>query len=155
MHITCIILITQGAGTRGGSGKCKCNAGYKGDLCDICKDGYYQVMKNETHTTCKGMRGTVVSNFALSEHQFPQIFLFFLHFLGFWKNWKENFPYTEKKKGNVHLICLICLTISMCGCKYWDVNICTKRMWGRWKFTVNVKIWFIISYEAHYEAFFS
>ncbi|XP_030856272.1 cysteine-rich with EGF-like domain protein 2 isoform X2 [Strongylocentrotus purpuratus] len=43
----------MGAGTRGGSGKCKCNAGYKGDLCDICKDGYYQVMKNETHTTCK------------------------------------------------------------------------------------------------------
>ncbi|XP_041457994.1 protein disulfide isomerase Creld2-like isoform X2 [Lytechinus variegatus] len=43
----------HGAGTRGGTGKCKCNAGYKGELCDICKDGYYQVMKNETHTTCK------------------------------------------------------------------------------------------------------
>ncbi|XP_071508883.1 protein disulfide isomerase Creld2-like [Diadema antillarum] len=43
----------MGAGTRAGTGKCKCNAGYKGDLCDICKDGYYEVMKNEMHTACK------------------------------------------------------------------------------------------------------
>jgi len=43
----------QGEGTREGSGKCKCTAGYKGELCDECKDGYWEESKSETHATCK------------------------------------------------------------------------------------------------------
>ncbi|CAG5123142.1 unnamed protein product [Candidula unifasciata] len=43
----------DGAGTRGGSGKCRCNSGYMGDLCNQCKDGYFEDYSNETHTLCK------------------------------------------------------------------------------------------------------
>ncbi|XP_076468886.1 cysteine-rich with EGF-like domain protein 2-B isoform X2 [Babylonia areolata] len=42
-----------GGGTRGGTGKCKCNAGYTGKFCDKCSTGYYQSEKNDTHATCK------------------------------------------------------------------------------------------------------
>lgn len=42
-----------GGGTRGGSGKCKCNSGYTGKFCDKCSKGYYQSDKNDTHATCK------------------------------------------------------------------------------------------------------
>ncbi|XP_070559767.1 cysteine-rich with EGF-like domain protein 2 isoform X2 [Ptychodera flava] len=41
-----------GEGTRGGSGKCKCDDGYKGALCDGCKDGYFEDVKNSTHVIC-------------------------------------------------------------------------------------------------------
>ncbi|KAK3608314.1 hypothetical protein CHS0354_030765 [Potamilus streckersoni] len=43
----------DGEGNREGTGKCTCNAGYKGDLCDECTDGYYEESKNQTHTSCK------------------------------------------------------------------------------------------------------
>ncbi|XP_021369294.1 cysteine-rich with EGF-like domain protein 2 isoform X1 [Mizuhopecten yessoensis] len=42
----------EGGGTRKGTGKCNCNTGYEGDLCDSCKDGYFEASKNDTHTTC-------------------------------------------------------------------------------------------------------
>ncbi|XP_033744502.1 cysteine-rich with EGF-like domain protein 2-B isoform X2 [Pecten maximus] len=42
----------DGGGTRKGTGKCNCNAGYEGDLCDNCKDGYFEESKNDTHTIC-------------------------------------------------------------------------------------------------------
>ena len=32
----------KGSGTRTGTGKCKCDDGYTGDLCDGCEEGYYQ-----------------------------------------------------------------------------------------------------------------
>ncbi len=44
----------QGDGTREGTGDCSCNIGYTSELCDECKDGYYEEIKNETHTVCKG-----------------------------------------------------------------------------------------------------
>ena len=31
----------KGEGTRKGSGKCVCSAGYEGDLCDLCSNGYF------------------------------------------------------------------------------------------------------------------
>lgn len=50
----------DGSGTRRGSGKCKCNSGYAGDLCDSCKSGYFEEIKNaetvkcsECHLSCK------------------------------------------------------------------------------------------------------
>ncbi|KAH9496309.1 Cysteine-rich with EGF-like domain protein 2-A [Bulinus truncatus] len=43
----------QGEGTREGDGKCSCNAGYHGELCNECKDGYFEETKNETLTVCK------------------------------------------------------------------------------------------------------
>lgn len=42
----------QGEGTREGTGKCKCDTGYQGDLCDECKDGFFEESKNDTHTQC-------------------------------------------------------------------------------------------------------
>ncbi|CAL1539071.1 unnamed protein product [Lymnaea stagnalis] len=42
-----------GEGTREGSGKCQCTSGYQGDLCNQCKDGFYEESKNDTHTVCK------------------------------------------------------------------------------------------------------
>ncbi|XP_071806272.1 cysteine-rich with EGF-like domain protein 2 [Asterias amurensis] len=44
----------SGGGTRAGTGKCKCNGGYKGELCDVCKNGFFTEMTNETHTVCTG-----------------------------------------------------------------------------------------------------
>ena len=46
--------LLQGAGTREGTGKCKCTSGYKGDLCNECKDGYYEESENDK-VECKGM----------------------------------------------------------------------------------------------------
>ena len=48
----------QGEGTREGTGKCNCDNGYQGDLCDECKDGFFEESKNDTHTKCTGMRKT-------------------------------------------------------------------------------------------------
>jgi hypothetical protein len=48
----------QGEGTREGTGKCNCDNGYEGDLCDECKDGFFEESKNDTHTKCTGMRKT-------------------------------------------------------------------------------------------------
>lgn len=42
----------DGEGTREGTGKCNCDNGYHGDLCDECKDGFFEESKNETQTKC-------------------------------------------------------------------------------------------------------
>ncbi|XP_077985225.1 endoplasmin-like [Glandiceps talaboti] len=42
----------SGEGTRGGTGKCKCADGYKGVICEDCKDGYFEESKNNTHVIC-------------------------------------------------------------------------------------------------------
>ena len=47
-------MFLQGDGTREGTGKCDCDSGYHGDLCDECKDGYFEESKNDTHTKCSG-----------------------------------------------------------------------------------------------------
>lgn len=49
----------KGDGTRDGTGTCVCNVGYREDLCDECMDGFYEEMKNETHTICTGMYVTI------------------------------------------------------------------------------------------------
>ncbi|XP_033105508.1 protein disulfide isomerase Creld2-like [Anneissia japonica] len=43
----------KGSGTRSGDGKCSCNDGYSGSLCDECKDSHFEESKNETHTVCR------------------------------------------------------------------------------------------------------
>ncbi|XP_055883439.1 cysteine-rich with EGF-like domain protein 2-B isoform X2 [Biomphalaria glabrata] len=43
----------QGEGTREGDGKCNCNSGYRGDICEECRDGFFEESKNDTHTVCK------------------------------------------------------------------------------------------------------
>lgn len=44
----------KGDGTRGGSGKCNCDTGYDSELCNKCKIGYFEEMKNETYIKCTG-----------------------------------------------------------------------------------------------------
>ena len=53
VHLPCCNFL-QGEGTREGTGKCNCDHGYEGDLCDECKDGYFEESKNETHSKCTG-----------------------------------------------------------------------------------------------------
>ncbi|KAM4882046.1 protein disulfide isomerase CRELD2 isoform 2-T2 [Thomomys bottae] len=43
----------RGDGTRHGDGSCQCHMGYKGPLCLDCADGYFSLLKNETHSICK------------------------------------------------------------------------------------------------------
>jgi len=43
-HGTC-----EGEGTRAGDGKCGCDSGYKGNLCDECQDGYFE----GSNSTCE------------------------------------------------------------------------------------------------------
>ncbi|KAH3881180.1 cysteine-rich with EGF-like domain protein 2 isoform X2 [Dreissena polymorpha] len=42
----------DGEGTREGTGKCDCNSGYRGDICEECTDGFFEESKNDTHTVC-------------------------------------------------------------------------------------------------------
>ncbi|KAK6178706.1 hypothetical protein SNE40_011228 [Patella caerulea] len=42
----------DGGGTRQGKGTCSCHSGYTGELCNECSDGYFEEMKNDTHTVC-------------------------------------------------------------------------------------------------------
>ncbi|XP_006016561.1 cysteine-rich with EGF-like domain protein 2 [Alligator sinensis] len=42
----------DGDGTRSGDGTCSCNKEYAGDFCLDCSDGYYNTLKNETHSVC-------------------------------------------------------------------------------------------------------
>lgn len=51
----------KGSGTRKGNGKCECHAGYTGELCNSCTEGYHEDgMVNNTitctqcHQSCKG-----------------------------------------------------------------------------------------------------
>lgn len=68
-----ICIFTQGEGTREGTGKCNCDSGYQGDLCDECKDAFFEESKNDTHITCTGkslitvwiLNYKLVSNFSL------------------------------------------------------------------------------------------
>uniref|UniRef100_A0A3P8W072 Cysteine-rich with EGF-like domains 2 n=1 Tax=Cynoglossus semilaevis TaxID=244447 RepID=A0A3P8W072_CYNSE len=39
-------------GTRGGTGKCSCDNGYKGEFCLDCRDGYFNEVRNETFSLC-------------------------------------------------------------------------------------------------------
>ncbi len=74
----------KGAGTRKGNGRCQCNEGYRGELCDACDVGYYESYKDkekllcsQCHPSCQlacagsGARGCVAckSGYAMdSEH---------------------------------------------------------------------------------------
>lgn len=51
----------KGSGTRKGNGKCECHAGYTGELCNSCTEGYYEdgmvnntVTCTQCHQSCKG-----------------------------------------------------------------------------------------------------
>jgi methionyl-tRNA synthetase len=46
----------KGDGTRKGNGKCKCNTGFGGDMCEKCKNGYFQIEANNDKTIrCVGL----------------------------------------------------------------------------------------------------
>lgn len=54
----------DGDGTRGGNGKCSCDAAYKGEFCLDCVDGHFNEVRNDTfslctacHTSCKTCTG--------------------------------------------------------------------------------------------------
>ncbi|XP_056280858.1 cysteine-rich with EGF-like domain protein 2 [Pseudoliparis swirei] len=54
----------DGNGTRGGDGKCSCDAAYEGDSCLDCIGGYFNEVRNDTfslctacHTSCKTCTG--------------------------------------------------------------------------------------------------
>lgn len=51
VYFECVV--SQGSGTREGSGKCSCNFGYQGTLCTECMDEFFPEEKNETHTICQ------------------------------------------------------------------------------------------------------
>lgn len=42
----------QGAGTRKGSGLCRCDSGYTGEFCDQCKVGYYNDSSSNVSWQC-------------------------------------------------------------------------------------------------------
>ncbi|ERE86439.1 cysteine-rich with EGF-like domain protein 2 precursor [Cricetulus griseus] len=42
----------DGDGSRQGDGSCQCHVGYKGPLCIDCMDGYFSLLRNETHSFC-------------------------------------------------------------------------------------------------------
>ncbi|XP_030748515.1 cysteine-rich with EGF-like domain protein 2 [Sitophilus oryzae] len=42
----------KGAGTRKGNGMCHCDTGYKGDVCDICSDGFYESYRDDKKVLC-------------------------------------------------------------------------------------------------------
>lgn len=43
-----------GDGSRQGNGLCQCHAGYRGELCLDCSDGYFSSLRNQTHSVCTG-----------------------------------------------------------------------------------------------------
>lgn len=42
----------KGNGTRKGNGKCSCDTGYGGEVCNICSNGFYESFKDETKILC-------------------------------------------------------------------------------------------------------
>ena len=48
------VLMTQGDGTRKGEGTCKCDKGYKGELCNECDAKYFESYRNSSYVYCRG-----------------------------------------------------------------------------------------------------
>ncbi len=46
------VYYSLGSGTRKGNGKCACDAGYIGEMCDVCDNGYYESFKDDTKRLC-------------------------------------------------------------------------------------------------------
>ena len=42
----------KGAGTRKGNGQCSCDAGYTGEACNVCSEGYYESYKDSSKVLC-------------------------------------------------------------------------------------------------------
>lgn len=51
----------SGDGSRQGDGSCQCHVGYKGPLCIDCMDGYFSLLRNETHSFCTGKPQSLAS----------------------------------------------------------------------------------------------
>ena len=49
-----LCLALQGVGTREGSGKCSCDSGYEGDVCDECADLYFEEQGDDSKPKCTG-----------------------------------------------------------------------------------------------------
>ncbi|KFD73057.1 hypothetical protein M514_00186, partial [Trichuris suis] len=49
----------HGSGTRFGTGKCVCHAGYQGKLCRKCAHNYYAVHENQTHSVTMLVKAVV------------------------------------------------------------------------------------------------
>ena len=47
-------VLFKGEGTRSGSGKCNCESGYTGELCDQCSSGFYETSRTEDGLVCSG-----------------------------------------------------------------------------------------------------
>lgn len=53
------MIFSQGAGTRGGNGKCECDNEYTGETCEECSDEYYDA----GNKTCKSEIHVFLSHF--------------------------------------------------------------------------------------------
>ena len=49
-----LLMFLQGDGTREGTGKCSCDSGYEGDLCDECAELYFEEQDENSKTKCTG-----------------------------------------------------------------------------------------------------
>lgn len=49
-----LFVTTQGDGTREGSGKCSCDSGYEGELCDECADLFFEEAGEDSKPKCTG-----------------------------------------------------------------------------------------------------
>lgn len=61
-----LLMFFQGDGTREGTGKCSCDSGYEGDLCDECAELYFEEQDENSKTKCTGE--SLTSSFEFASH---------------------------------------------------------------------------------------
>ena len=52
--MTVLVIVIQGDGTREGDGKCSCDTGYEGELCDECADLFFEEQDDDSKPKCTG-----------------------------------------------------------------------------------------------------